>query len=168
VTGDDARALHRAGRPPDIAMFPRRFLMHTRRAITFALAAVLMVPLGLSLGGCHHWKTPAVSPPIMKDFSPSATITIDESCNASSDPTETWTGALVQFCNNANCLITIVFESDDLFGRDSLRLDPGECVSLRVMSGAADRTFLYDVDCCKGGGNSTPEIKVSSPPPPEP
>ena len=92
-----------------------------------------------------------------------ATLTVNATCDLGTIP-EVMPGDRVRFCNNNECKVTILFEKRELFGRNSVRIEPGNCVNLRVRKGAAGHAYELDLDCdsCDGlgGGNTSPEMKV--------
>ncbi len=150
--------------------------MYSKRPATTVVLVVVILIFGMTLG-CHEATTNFKTIEEMRDIPfkkiptvNTTTVTIDATCEVSPSLAETWPGHFVEFCNNTtNCNISIVFEERALFADESLTLAPGECVRLRVMSDTdRDDEYLYHVYCCGMAGHSTPEIKVSPPPPPGP
>jgi hypothetical protein len=120
----------------------------------FALVIAVVVLTSTTLPGCY-WPPP---PP-----SADVNVTIDTACDVGSDEIDVMPGDRVRFCNNNECLVTILFESNDLFGRDSVRIYPGSCVVLRVRSETEGHNYDLQLDCgsCDvGGGHTSPEVKV--------
>ncbi len=126
-----------------------------RRFSIFVLAAAFIAVIALQ-AGCYPPKKSGGP-------TPDVSLTVDSSCNFADDIVELNPGNLVRICNDNDCLVTIVFEDRQLFGRTSVRLSPGECVNMHVRKGAAGKTFVVDMDCesCDtGGGHGSPEFKV--------
>lgn len=126
---------------------------------------LLVVAIALVVAVVGYWPGPASGggkAPAKVDVA----LTIDSECSLGSDVVNVNPGDRVQFCNENECMVTIVFENHKLFGRTSVRLDPGKCATLRVRRGAANTTYEMDLDCesCGGGGHTSPEIKVGGGP----
>ena len=70
-------------------------------------------------------------------------------------------------CSRTNVVFLKFDRGHELFGRDGLRLGPGERVCLPVRPGAANKSYGYDFLCCdkdtgecKSGGVGGPQIDV--------
>lgn len=130
------------------------------RSVFVSIIAASVIAM-IALPGCYTPKKKPVSAPT--PASPAETLTVDSSCNFADDIINVNVGDLVRICNDNSCLVTIVFENGELFGRDSVRLSPGGFVNLHVRKGAFGKTYVADLNCAScgtGGGHGSPEFKV--------
>ena len=108
-----------------------------------------------------------------KEVVSSVEVTFTGNCAVSVDPIDAHTDGTVTFSNKTECTISIAFgtrSGTQPFDVTSIVLAPGESKTLDVHDDA-DGTYTTEVDCgsCNpSSGSSTPIIKVSPPPPPEP
>jgi hypothetical protein len=131
-----------------------------------AFSALLCLALALSqLTSCAgSFERPGMK---VRPILPTVTVTITGECSVPPE-TEATEGGFVKFCNEMQCTVSIVFPLDSPFAYDSIRLDPGECLSLRVLSDTSDPVgygYCVSGPCCGERPMSTPEIKVAPPPP---
>ena len=123
--------------------------------------AVLTALVAAAVCACHHCPPP--SPPAP----PPIAITIGGDCNIASPP-ELLHGDTVKLCYFGPCeWIDVDFGGTGLFGCASVRLNHGDCVVLRVVSPPTmNYSLTLDCSCEGGGGHTSPEFKVGTPPPP--